>query len=49
MNENIIAYAVAYLLGGIPFGLILAKIFGGVNIQNEGSKSIGGYERFASA
>lgn len=41
MNENIIAYAVAYLLGGIPFGLILAKIFGNVNIQNEGSKSIG--------
>lgn len=41
MNENIIAYALAYLLGGIPFGLILAKIFGNVNIQNEGSKSIG--------
>lgn len=41
MNENIIAYALAYLLGGIPFGLILAKFFGGVNIRNEGSKSIG--------
>lgn len=41
MNENIIAYIVAYALGGIPFGLILAKIFGNVNIQNEGSKSIG--------
>ncbi|MDO5045159.1 glycerol-3-phosphate 1-O-acyltransferase PlsY [Campylobacter sp.] len=41
MNENIIAYLVAYLLGGIPFGLILAKIFADVNIKNEGSKSIG--------
>lgn len=41
MNENIIAYALAYLLGGIPFGLIFAKIFGNVNIRNEGSKSIG--------
>ncbi|WP_170018873.1 glycerol-3-phosphate 1-O-acyltransferase PlsY [Campylobacter sp. RM16190] len=41
MNENIIAYALAYLLGGIPFGLILGKFFANVNIQNEGSKSIG--------
>ncbi|MFL1705889.1 glycerol-3-phosphate 1-O-acyltransferase PlsY [Campylobacter sp. MOP7] len=41
MNENIIAYILAYLLGGIPFGLILAKIFANVNIKDEGSKSIG--------
>lgn len=39
--ENIIAYIVAYLLGGIPFGLIFARIFGGVDIQKEGSGSIG--------
>lgn len=39
--ENLIIYALAYLLGSIPFGLILAKSFAKVNIQNEGSKSIG--------
>ena len=39
--ENIISYIVAYLLGGIPFGLIFARIFGGVDIQKEGSGSIG--------
>ena len=41
MNENLIAYAAAYLLGGIPSGVILAYIFGGVNIRSEGSGSIG--------
>jgi glycerol-3-phosphate acyltransferase PlsY len=40
-NTNIIFYIVAYLVGGIPFGLILAKKFAGVNIQESGSKSIG--------
>lgn len=39
--ENLIIYTLAYLLGSIPFGLILAKSFAKVNIQNEGSKSIG--------
>lgn len=39
--ENLIIYALAYLLGSIPFGLILAKSFAKVNIQNEGSKSVG--------
>ncbi|TKX32686.1 glycerol-3-phosphate 1-O-acyltransferase PlsY [Campylobacter aviculae] len=39
--ENLIIYATAYLLGSIPFGLILAKTFAKVNIQNQGSKSIG--------
>ena len=40
-NPNIIFYIVAYLVGGIPFGLILAKKFAGVNVQESGSKSIG--------
>ena len=40
-NENIIFYLIAYFVGGIPFGLILAKLFGGVDIKNSGSKSIG--------
>ncbi len=38
---NLIIYALAYLLGSIPFGLILALIFAKVNIKNQGSKSIG--------
>jgi len=40
-NPNIIFYIVAYLVGSIPFGLILAKKFAGVNVQESGSKSIG--------
>ena len=39
--ENLIIYALAYLLGAIPFGLILAQIFAKVDIKNQGSKSIG--------
>ena len=34
-------YLIAYLVGGIPFGLIYAKVFGGVNIREVGSGSIG--------
>ena len=41
MNENILLYLIAYLLGAIPFGLLLAKGFGGVDIRVAGSKSIG--------
>ena len=40
-NANIIFYIIAYLFGSIPFGLILAKTFAGVNIKESGSKSIG--------
>lgn len=40
-NFNIIFYIVAYLAGSIPFGLLLAKTFAGVNIKEHGSKSIG--------
>lgn len=40
-NQNIIFYIVAYLVGSIPFGLILAKTFAKVDIKSEGSKSIG--------
>lgn len=40
-HTNVQFYLAAYLIGGIPFGLILAKLFAGVNISDSGSKSIG--------
>ncbi|QKF60075.1 glycerol-3-phosphate 1-O-acyltransferase PlsY [Aliarcobacter lanthieri] len=40
-NQNILFYLLAYLVGSIPFGLILAKTFAGVDIKSQGSKSIG--------
>ncbi len=40
-NPNVIFYIAAYLIGSVPFGLILAKKFAGVNIKDSGSKSIG--------
>ncbi|BCD59751.1 MULTISPECIES: glycerol-3-phosphate 1-O-acyltransferase PlsY [unclassified Nitratiruptor] len=40
-NPNVLFYITAYLVGGIPFGYILAKIFAGVDIKQSGSKSIG--------
>ena len=38
---NIILYLSAYLLSAIPFGFILAKVFAGVDVRNEGSRNIG--------
>lgn len=38
---NGIFYIIAYLFGGIPFGLIYGKIFGKINITEYGSGSIG--------
>ena len=40
-NVNVQFYIAAYLIGGIPFGLLLAKYFGGVDLKSEGSGSIG--------
>lgn len=40
-NVNVQFYIAAYLIGGIPFGLLLAKYFGGVDVKSEGSGSIG--------
>lgn len=40
-NPNILFYLAAYLVGSIPFGLILAKKFAGVNVKEHGSGSIG--------
>ncbi|NQY23552.1 MAG: glycerol-3-phosphate 1-O-acyltransferase PlsY [Campylobacteraceae bacterium] len=41
INENLFFYLLAYLVGSIPFGLLIAKTFAGVNIKELGSKSIG--------
>ncbi len=40
-NTNVQFFIAAYLVGGIPFGLLLAKKFAGVNIKASGSGSIG--------
>ncbi|KAA6227126.1 MULTISPECIES: glycerol-3-phosphate 1-O-acyltransferase PlsY [unclassified Campylobacter] len=39
--ENLIIYALAYLIGSIPFGLIIAKKFANLDIRKDGSQSIG--------
>lgn len=41
LNPNIIFYLAGYFVGAIPFGLILAKQFGKVDIRSSGSGSIG--------
>lgn len=40
-NINGIFYTLAYLVGGIPFGLLYGKYLGGVDIREVGSGSIG--------
>jgi glycerol-3-phosphate acyltransferase PlsY len=40
-NTNIQFYLLAYLVGSIPFGLILSKLFAGIDIKKEGSGNIG--------
>ncbi|PAF45337.1 glycerol-3-phosphate 1-O-acyltransferase PlsY [Helicobacter sp. 11S02629-2] len=40
-NVNILFYIIAYLVGGIPFGMMIVKIKTGKNILTTGSKSIG--------
>ena len=37
----LIWYLIAYLIGGIPFGYLIAKYFAGINIKEHGSGNIG--------
>ena len=39
--SNIFWYLFAYLIGGIPFGYLIAKYFAGINIKEHGSGNIG--------
>ena len=40
-NINIELYLSAYLIGGIPFGYLIGKYIGGVNVKESGSGNIG--------
>ena len=40
-NINVWFFIVAYLVGAIPFGLLLAKKYAGVDVKSSGSGSIG--------
>ena len=40
-NTNVQFFIAAYLIGGIPFGLLIAKKFAGVDVKASGSGSIG--------
>jgi glycerol-3-phosphate acyltransferase PlsY len=40
-NINILLYISAYLLGSIPFGLVLGKFFANVDVRKSGSNNIG--------
>lgn len=41
MIEYIVFVPLGYLLGGIPFGLIAGKLFGGVDVRDHGSGNTG--------
>ena len=40
--KAVLAIIIGYLLGSIPFALILGKIFGGVDVRKHGSGNLGG-------
>ncbi len=39
--SNLLWYLFAYIIGGIPFGYLIAKYFAGINIKEHGSGNIG--------
>jgi acyl phosphate:glycerol-3-phosphate acyltransferase len=46
MAMNIIVILIAYLLGSIPSGLIVGKLFYGKDIREHGSGNLGGTNTF---
>jgi len=46
MLETIIILVLAYLIGSIPSGLIIGKVFHGVDIREHGSGNLGGTNSF---
>ena len=46
MVTNVIIFVLAYLLGSIPSGLIVGKLFYGVDIREHGSGNLGGTNTF---
>ncbi len=41
VKDFVVASAIAYLLGSIPFGLILVRVFRGIDVRQTGSGNIG--------
>lgn len=41
MSAFLILFVIAYLLGSIPFGLVVARLMGGPDPRTEGSRNIG--------
>jgi len=41
INQNLILYFLAYIIGGIPFGYILAKKYANLDVKESGSGNIG--------
>lgn len=41
MTRGMVLVAVAYLLGSVPFGLVIARVQGGVDLRRVGSGNIG--------
>ncbi|UCD86759.1 MAG: glycerol-3-phosphate acyltransferase, partial [Desulfobacterales bacterium] len=47
--KTILLLLFAYLLGSVPWGVILTRIFSDVDITAEGSRNIGAYNVFRLA
>jgi len=41
VSQTLLLLAVAYLLGGVPFGILVARLGGGVDLRRVGSGNIG--------
>lgn len=44
---QIVVLLLSYLIGSIPSGLIVGKVFYGIDIREHGSGNLGGLIRFA--